>query len=96
MPSGLRSLVGGQERPKVGTTKAATVNALAALKTTASAMRYTHAQYVDKTMGSFWGVGELLVRTCYACISCCNLQVMLSCVCIGQHQVYLQLQVCWL
>lgn len=42
MPSSPRLLVGSQERSKVGTTKAATVNALAVLRTTASAMRFTH------------------------------------------------------
>lgn len=39
MPSGRRLLVGSQYRIKAGTTKAATVNAPAALRTTASALR---------------------------------------------------------
>lgn len=50
MPSDLRLLVGSQEKSKAGTTKAATVNALVALRITASATRFSHTHthtYID-------------------------------------------------
>lgn len=49
MPSSPRLLVGSQERSKVCTTKAATVNAPAALRTTASAMRFAHTHACTHT-----------------------------------------------
>ena len=68
MPSGLRLLVGSQEGLKVGTTKAATVNALAALRTTASAMRFslshthTHAHTHTHTQTEHLGMFILLLH----------------------------------